>query len=144
MSENLKNDTAVHPADAAALALDRANSLLIVLMDLYEARGEAFVAGNPFIVHGMSAVNELLVEARNALTDLNEKYDLSVVAMKPATVNTNIVELAAKPPDVSTPSPPTSGIAVPKPALKPIAAAVVTLTEADQSSSQSIKSYGKS
>lgn len=140
MSENLKNDTAVHPADAAALALDRANSLLIVLMDLYEARGEAFVAGNPFIVHGMSAVNELLVEARNALTDLNEKYDLSVVAVKPAPLNTNIVELGAKPPEAAVAAAPVS-VTAPKPALKPIAAAVVTLKEADEGIDKMIKSF---
>jgi hypothetical protein len=136
VSENLKNDTAVHPADAVALALDRANSLLIVLMDLYESRGEAFVAGNPFIVHGMSAVSDLLTEARNALSDLNENYDLNVVAAKPAPAATNIVELAAKPQEAVA-----VGVTVPKPVLKPIAAAVVTLKEADESADKTVKSY---
>ena len=149
MSENLKSDTVSHPADALALALDRANSLLIVLMDLYDPRGEAFAAGNPFIVHGMSAVSDLLTEARNCLEDLNENYDLSVVVAKPEaakleTAPTNIVELATKPPEtpavVTTPL----GLTLPKmPPLMPIAAAVVTLKEADDAADKSIKSYRK-
>lgn len=139
MSENLKNDSAAHPADALALALERANSLLIVLMDLYEARGEAFVTGNPFIVHGMSAMSELLEEARNALADLHENCDLSLVEAKATAVATNIVELAAKAPDATTAAP--VGAAAPKPELKPIAAAVVTLKEADENAAKSVKSY---
>jgi hypothetical protein len=141
VSENQNTDSAVHPADALALALDRANSLLIVLMDLYEARGEAFVAGNPFIVHGMSAVSDLLTEARSALVDLNENYDLSVVVAKPETAPTNIVELAAKPPEARAVIATPIGVTVPKPLLKPIAAAVVTLKEADENLDKTLKSY---
>lgn len=136
MSEDPKNDTVVHPADALALALERANSLLIVLMDLYETRGETFVTGNPFIVHGMSAMSELLEEARNALADLHDSCDLSLNDAKSVAVATNIVELAAKPPDVAA-----VGGGVPKPELKTIAAAVVTLKEADESVTKTIKSY---
>lgn len=147
MSENLKSDTVSHPADALALALDRANSLLVVLMDLYEPQGEAFVAGNPFILHGMSAVSELLAEARNALEDLNENYDLSVVVAKPESAKiemapTNIVELAAKPPETPATMTTPLGITVPKmPPLKTIAAAVVTLKDADDGGDKTIKSY---
>lgn len=147
MSEKLKSDTVSHPADALALALDRANSLMNVLMDLYEPRGEAFAAGNPFIVHGMSAVSDLLTEARQALDELSENYDLSVVVTKPEaskleTAPTNIVELAAKPPETPTVVTTPLGITVPKmPPLKTIAAAVVTLKDADDAGDKTVKSY---
>ena len=133
VSENLKDDSVVHPADAIASALDRARSLLIVLMDLYEARREEFVGGSPFIVHGMSTVNDLIDDARNALSDLHETCDLSLVASKAASVTTNIVELTAKPAE--------AGTYVAKPALKPIAAAVVTLQEVDDKAVKTAKSY---
>ena len=139
MSENPSKDTAVHPADALGVALDRANSLLLVLMDLYETRREEFAAGNPFIVHGMSAVSDLLEEARVALAALNENYDMSLIAAKPETATTNIVELAAK--SAETPSAVTAGAAMPKPHLKPIAAAVVTLKDADEGVDKMIKSF---
>ena len=115
VSENVKTDTVVHPADALASALDRANGLLIVLMDLYDARRETFAGGSPFIVHGMSTVSDLIDEARRALTELQDQYDLSLRAA------------------------PVAVVSVPQPALKPIAAAVVTLKEADQSSERMAK-----
>jgi hypothetical protein len=133
VSENLKDDTVVHPADALASALDRAHSLLLVLMDLYDSRREEFVGGNPFIVHGMSTVNDLIDDARNALSDLHDSCDLSLVAAKAASVTTNIVELTAKPPE--------AGANAAKPALKPIAAAVVTLQEVDDKAGKTAKGY---
>jgi hypothetical protein len=146
VSENLKNDSVVHPADALASALDRANGLLIVLMDLYEARREAFVGGNPFIVHGMSTVSDLLEDARQALSDLHDQCDLSLKSESLAAVITNIVEMAAKLPDTPnatlSPGPAMGGLAGLKPALKPIAAAVVTLRDADETAGRVAKGHG--
>ena len=80
MSENVKNNNVVHPADALAAALDRAGGLLAALMDLYDADREGFVGGNAFIVHGFATANELIDEAGRALADLHDKCDLTLLA----------------------------------------------------------------
>jgi hypothetical protein len=66
----------VHPADALALALDRAAGLLSVLSDLYNPSHDSFASGNAFVMHGMSTASTLLSDARAALLDLHEGCDL--------------------------------------------------------------------
>ena len=66
----------VHPADALALALDRAAGLLSVLSDLYNPSHDSFASGNGFVMHGMSTASILLSDARAALLDLHEGCDL--------------------------------------------------------------------
>jgi hypothetical protein len=66
----------VHPADALALALDRASALLSVLGELYNPSHENFASGNGFVMHGLNTANGLLTDARAALLDLHEGCDL--------------------------------------------------------------------
>ncbi len=66
----------VHPADALALALDRASGLLSVLSDLYNPSHDSFASGNGFVMHGMTTASGLLSDARAALLDLHEGCDL--------------------------------------------------------------------
>jgi hypothetical protein len=66
----------VHPADALALALDRAAGLLSVLSDLYNPSKDSFASGNGFVMHGMTTASSLLSDARAALLDLHEGCDL--------------------------------------------------------------------
>jgi hypothetical protein len=66
----------VHPADALALALDRAAGLLAVLGDLYNPTQDSFASGNGFVMHGMNTASTLLSDARSALLDLHEGCDL--------------------------------------------------------------------
>lgn len=66
----------VHPADALALALDRAAGLLSVLGDLYNPSHDNFASGNNFVMHGLNTAAGLLSDARAALLDLHEGCDL--------------------------------------------------------------------
>jgi hypothetical protein len=66
----------VHPADALALALDRAAGLLAVLGDLYNPSQDGFASGNAFVMHGLKTATSLLSDARSSLLDLHEGCDL--------------------------------------------------------------------
>ena len=89
MSENVKINIVVHPADALAVALDRASRLLAVLTELYDANRDGFVGGNAFVVHGFSTASELIDEAGRALADLHDKCDLTLLAETGKTVETD-------------------------------------------------------
>jgi hypothetical protein len=79
--EILNDDNLVHPADALAAALDRASGLLATLVELYDTHREAFVGGNPFVVHALSTTGTLMEDARSALSDLHYACDLTLIEM---------------------------------------------------------------
>jgi hypothetical protein len=66
----------VHPADALALALDRATGLLAILGDFYNPANESFASGNSFVSHALTAASGLLMDARSSLMDLHDGCDL--------------------------------------------------------------------
>ncbi len=69
----------VHPADALATALDRVSSLLAVVGELYNSPTENFAGGNEFVLYAVSTASNLVVDARNALGDLHNNCDLTLV-----------------------------------------------------------------
>jgi hypothetical protein len=134
MSENVKNDNVVHPADALAVALSRAGRLLAMLSDLYDANRDRFVTEDNFISHGISTTNELIDEAGRALVDLHEKCDLSLVTPLPAAGDPPADHALAK---AAVPSP---AVAKVKPPIN-ITAAVETLQEVGISREPVAQSY---
>lgn len=66
----------VHPADALALALDRASGLLAILGDFYNPVKDNFASGNSFVSHALTAASGLLIDARSSLMDLHDGCDL--------------------------------------------------------------------
>jgi hypothetical protein len=77
--ENLKDDTQAHPADALAIALDRANGLLGTLGQLFEPTSETFSGGNSFIAHALATTSAIVDDARTALEDLKYVCDLTLI-----------------------------------------------------------------
>jgi hypothetical protein len=77
--ENLKEETQVHPAEVLAKALDRANSLLSVLGQLFDADRESFTGGNTFVAHAISTSAGLVSDARAALDDMHYSCDLTLL-----------------------------------------------------------------
>ena len=77
--EILKDEELVHPADALAIALERATSLLDVLGNLYNAPADNFSGGNGFVIHALSTASSLLTDAQGALTDLHFSCDLTML-----------------------------------------------------------------
>ena len=137
MSENVKNNIVVHPADALAVALDRASRLLAVLTELYDANRDGFVGGNAFVVHGFSTASELIEEAGRALADLHDKCDLTLLAETIQTVET----VAAKTvlPDRAAPA--KAAAAVPVLHHHATVAAVSTLEEASKPPATESRNY---
>lgn len=127
MSETVKNEIVVHPADALAVALDRASGLLAVLTDLYDENRQSFAGGNSFVVHGFSTARELIDEAGRALADLHDKCDLTLLAEAGRTPEPAVaVKPAAAPPVARHPA---------------IVAAVATLAEGAKPPAAVTKNY---
>ncbi len=77
--EILKDEELVHPADALAIALERASSLLDVLGNLYNGPADNFSGGNGFVIHALSTASTLLGDAQGALSDLHFSCDLTML-----------------------------------------------------------------
>jgi hypothetical protein len=135
MSENVKSDNVVHPANALAAALSRAGRLLSTLNDLYDADQQIFVTGDAFIVHSVSTANELIDEAGRALVELHEKCDLSMALDLPRAEEDKIPESVAAAPPLSS-----AGDAKAK-LSSSLSAAVATLQDLATSREPVAKSY---
>ena len=68
-----------HPADALSLALDRSVGLLASVGDLYDPSHERFTGGEAFVAHALATVSALIVDAKEALSDLHFCCDLTLL-----------------------------------------------------------------
>jgi hypothetical protein len=102
-----------HPADALATALDRVSALLGVLGDFYNPSSDNFAGGNSFVMYSMATAQTLVADARNALGDLHNNCDLTLLSPSTleevvATVSAAAVTPAVVPPPVEAPVEPLS------------------------------------
>jgi hypothetical protein len=81
--ENLKDNNQAHPADALAIALDRASGLLGTLGQLFDPTAETFSGGNSFVAHALATTGSVVEDARKALEDLKYSCDLTLIDFPP-------------------------------------------------------------
>jgi hypothetical protein len=68
-----------HPADVANLALMRISGILTSLSSLFDDRRSQYAVDVPFVAHSVKALVQLSEEATNALNELYNSCDLTIV-----------------------------------------------------------------
>jgi hypothetical protein len=68
-----------HPADAANLALMRVSGILASLSSLFDDRRAQYAVDVPFVAQSIKAVTSLVEEATQALIDLHNSCDLTLL-----------------------------------------------------------------
>ncbi len=67
-----------HPADRLAVSLSRASGIVASVANCFNDHKADFAVTAAFVAHALKAVDSIILEASDALTDLNLEYDLAV------------------------------------------------------------------